>query len=154
MDPTELITSLGERLGIELALDENDACAFTADDLTIAINHIPELESFVITCQLGEPPPQNLEALYKMALEANHLFAATAGATISLNHDTGAFVLCRALPLASLNPESLYSAIERFVNTGDSWHKLIANFRDNVAPANPESSTEPPAFSGLNFMQV
>ena len=127
MEIKELIGSLGDRIGIQLALDADGACSFEADGLVVT--------------------------LYKAMLEANCAFAGTAGATLSLDSASGRFSLCRALPLATLGADSLYAAVEGFVNTLDAWHKIVANYR---APAEGEpTGGEPePLSSGHGFMQV
>ena len=89
MESSELIKSFGERLSVELALDTDGACAIDVDGLAVTINDLTEISSIALTGDLGEPPPENLEALYKALLEANHLFNGTAGATLSLDASTG-----------------------------------------------------------------
>jgi len=153
MEIKELIGSLGDRIGIQLALDADGACSFEADGLVVTLNHFPEINSLALTGDVGEPPPEKLESLYKAMLEANCAFAGTAGATLSLDSASGRFSLCRALPLATLGADSLYAAVEGFVNTLDAWHKIVANYR---APAEGQSAgVESEFFSpGHGFMQV
>ena len=103
----------------------------------MTLNHFPEIDALALTGDVGEPPPENLESLYKAMLEANCAFDGTAGATLSLDSATGRFSLCRTLPLAALDPDSLYVAVEEFVNTLEAWHKIVANYR---APAQGESA--------------
>lgn len=130
MDAPDLIAALGERLGIELKFDADGACSFAADEMLITINHIAEIDALVLTGDLGEPPPERLDALYKAMLDANHLFAGTAGATLSRDPETGHIVLCRAMPCMALDVDALYAQTERFVSTLEAWTKIVANFRD------------------------
>lgn len=146
MEATELITALGSALGIELKLDAEGTCAFSADETTITINHLGQFDVLVLSGDLGEPPPERLEALYEAMLEANHLFAGTGGATLSRDSETGHFAICRALPCRALDADSFYAQVEQFVSTVEAWTKLVANFRAVPAvatrahlPAAPEA---------------
>lgn len=143
MEIKELIASLGDRIGIQLALDADCACSFEADGLVVTLNHFPEIDTLALTGDIGEPPPENLEPLYKAMLEANCAFAGTAGATLSLDSATGRFSLCRALPLAVLDADSLYAAVEGFVNTLDAWHKIVVNYRSPVEGRSADGEPEP-----------
>lgn len=133
MDASELIKELGGRLGIEPT--GGDACLFEADGLAVSVNYLPELDAIALAGDIGEPPPEKLEGLYKALLAANHLFGGTAGATISLDPDSDRITLCRAIPLLGLDSERLYSEVERFVNTAEAWSKTVANYREAAAAA-------------------
>ena len=152
MEAKELLTELGKRLGIEL--DASDACSFEADGLAISINHVVELDAIALMGDLGEPPPEKLEGLYKTLLGANHLFGGTGGATISLDPDSDRIALCRALPLVTLDGETLYRELERFINTAETWAKIVADYRTAADAANEIKEDAPPAFTGNGFMQV
>ena len=151
MEAKELMVDIANRINI--AYDGGEALSFEADGLGVTINRLPELDSITLTGDIGEPPPERLEGLYKTLLGANHLFGGTAGATISLDPDTDRIALCLALPLATLDGDKFYAEVERFVNTAETWAKVVADYRD-AASAADESEAAPPAFSGNGFMQV
>ena len=151
MEANELINELGKRLGIELKLEEG-ACTIMAGDLFVTMNAFSELDAIVLTGDLGEPQPENLANLYKAMLEGNHLFSGTAGATLSLNHETNCFSLCKALPCRLMDVDSFYAEIERFVNTLEVWSKLVQNYRGNGADEQSNSTT--PSFGGNDFIRV
>ena len=150
MESSELIKSFGEHLGVELALDTDGACAIDVDGLAVTINDLTEISSIALTGDLGEPPPENLEALYKALLEANHLFNGTAAATLSLDSSTGHFALCRVMPCVALDVDTFSLEVEHFVNVLETWTKIIANFRE-LSPQVGESFD---SFSPHSFMQV
>ena len=150
MESSELIKSFGEHLGVELALDTDGACAIDVDGLAVTINDLTEINSIALTGDLGEPPPENLEALYKALLEANHLFNGTAGATLSLDASTGHFALCRVMPCMTLDVDTFVSEVEHFVNVLETWTKIIVNFRE----ASPQGEELLDSFSPNSFMQV
>ena len=135
MEAKELTAELGKRLGIELEFDADGACSFTADELVVTINYLSELDLLVLTGDLGAPPPERLEVLYRAMLDANHLFVGTAGSTLSRDPQSGNFALCRAFPCRGVDAETFYVQTERFVSTLEAWAKLVANFRDTPQDA-------------------
>ena len=154
MDAKELIADIAKRIGLEY--DGGDTFSFEADGLVVAISSLPELDAVALTGDVGEPPPERLEGLYKTLLGANHFFGGTAGATISLDPDNGRIALCRALPLVTLDGEKFYAEVERFVNTAETWAKVVSDYRGAAAEAPDEGSAEPPPamFGAGSFMQV
>ncbi len=158
MESTELITALGEKLGIELLPDEDGACGFEADGLAVSVNALPELDAIALSGDLGEPPPVGLETLSKAMLEAQYLFRGTHGATISLDAGTGRFALCRSIPCKALDAESFFVETEQFVNTLEFWFKVINDYRGTVdaIPGVPARDGGPAdkAFVNAGFMSV
>ncbi len=154
METAELIKALGKRLGIRLTPDSDGACSFEADGFVVTLNHIDELRLLALTGDLGAPPPENLEALYKAMLEANYNFSGTAGATLARDAATGRFAICRILPLETLDADALYNAVEAFVNTLEAWSKIIVNYRHSAGPANGADAVQAPFSHGNGFLQV
>ena len=139
MEASEIIKTFCERTGIGYEPDADGSCAFEADGLPVTISNLRELDAIALVGDLGEPPPERLEALYRMMLEANHLFGGTGGATISLDSEKGRFSLCRTLPCKAIDADSFYDVAERFVSTLEVWTKLIRDFRE-APPAEGETS--------------
>ena len=129
MDASEIISAFGEKLGIGLEFDADNVCSFEADGMVVTFHNLREIDEIVIMGDLGEPPPWNLEHLYRAMLEANHLFNATFGATISFNAESGHFALCRALPCKALDGESFFAAAEHFVSALELWTRLVRDYR-------------------------
>jgi len=148
MDAKELIANIARRIGLEY--DGGDTFSFDADGLVVAITNLPELDAVVLTGDIGEPPPEKLEGLYKTLLGANHLFGGTAGSTISLDPETGRVALCRALPLATLEGDKFYAELERFVNTMETWSNVVSNYRE-ASLESPLEQTSPDGGSMLNY---
>ena len=154
MDASETIKLFCKKIGIAYEPDKYGACSFEADGLRVTISDFMEIDSIAIVGDLGEPPPQRIECLYKMMLEGNHLLGATGGATLSLDSETGRFALCQFLPHRATDVDSLYAVTDQFVSTLEAWTKLIGDFRD-VLPALEKANDDvsgglPPA----GFMQV
>ena len=139
MDSLEIIKAFGEKVGIGFEPGADGSCAFEADGLLVTISDLHEIDSIALVGDLGEPPPERLESLYKTLLEANHLFGGTAGATVSCDPETGRLALCRVLPCKMLDSDSFYAEAERFVSTLENWAKIIRDFR-----AAPPGGDSPP----------
>ena len=154
MEATEIIKSFCERIGIAYKPDKNGACSFEADGLRVTIADLPEIDCVALVGDLGEPPPQRLERLYKMMLEGNHLLGATGGATLSLNSEMGRFALCQFLPYRATDVDSLYMVTDRFVSTLEAWTKLIGDFRDILPAVEKAAAADTGGFSQPGFMQV
>ena len=148
----ELISGLGSKIGVELTSDDGE-CVINVDDMVVTLMSLPDSDRLAVHGEIGDPPPEGLEQLLSAMLEANHLFAGTAGATISRDHETGRFHLCRHEPLAILDADSLAALVESFVNTLEIWRKAIASYRP-VAKSVSEGSDAGPQFGATGFVQV
>jgi len=155
MELENLMSAFAEKLGIEGVEVKDGTCSLTIDDIPMEFTESPGGEAVIGAAVVGEPPPERLEGLYKTLLGANHLFGGTAGATISLDPDNGRIALCRALPLATLDGDKFYAEVERFVNTAETWAKVVSDYRGAAAEAPDEGAAEErPAFGAGGFMQV
>ena len=148
----ELISGLGSKIGVELTSDDG-SCVINVDDMVVTLMSLPDSDRLAVHGEIGDPPPEGLEQLLSAMLEANHLFAGTAGATISRDHETGRFHLCRQEPLAILNADTLAALVESFVNTLEIWRKAIASYRP-VAKSVLEGSDEGPQLGANGFFRV
>ena len=130
----EYVDVLAKELGVEIET-EGDACAVSldakeGDRLDILMQGIEE-RSMMLTCaDLGEPLPEGRERLYQALLEANDLYADTAGATLSLSRETGRVRLQRYDDMDALAKHGPAKALMAFADTAAMWHSLIADFRD------------------------
>ena len=148
----ELISGLGSKIGVELTSDDG-SCVINVDDMVVTLMSLPDSDRLAVYGEIGDPPPEGLEQLLSAMLEANHLFAGTAGATISRDHETGRFHLCRQEPLAILDADSLAALVESFVNTLEIWRKAIASYRP-VAKSAAEGADEGPQLGANGFFRV
>jgi len=159
MEFADLLKELGERIGggLDLTPDDSGVVTLSVDDVRVMIIDLDEMASVAFYSSVAVPPPEeHLERLYQAVLEANHAFSSTTGATLSLNHETGEIYLCRALPVASLDVDTLAQALEDFVNVREKWARLVTDFRGESIPAET-SAEDAPAEDGASFgafMQV
>lgn len=151
----ELVKDLATRLNTEITV-EDGACTLGVDDMAVTLMALPEVEAVAFAGEIGEPPPQGLEELYRSMLAANHLFRGTAGSTISLNEQNNKFNLCWYAPEAILDGEKFFQSLERFVNTLEAWKKMLADYRPEEKPAaKSDAETAPaPGFGANGFMSV
>jgi hypothetical protein len=105
MDSFNLIEKFGERLGMALEHDPNGSYNFEIDGRAFSIHDIDECGRIVLSGDLGHPPPECREKLCVALLEAQHLFKNTAGATFSIDPETGNFSLCKTLVPAVLDTD-------------------------------------------------
>ena len=154
MEIQEIMALLGERLNVDLAPDEDGMCPLLVDGMKITIAALPELDAVGLWGEIGEPPPQHLEDLLSAMLNANHCFRGTGGATISRDPDTGRFCLCRMLDARAVDGDGFFKALESFVNTQETWCRMLADYRGSAAKSAPDAEERPPAFGGDGFISV
>ena len=144
MEFEELIKVLAAETGLgeSLTIDAENRCLVAFDGMEVALQGVDTAGQVHFFASLGEPPPERLEALYRGMLEANHLFRGTAGATLSLDPETGVAYLCRALACAALDGETFLAELENFVNTVEAWRRLVSDYRDHGAA--PAAADVPP----------
>lgn len=152
MQYEELLKAFGTKLGcIDLKPDEASCVALEVDGMPLTIMGLDELRQVALTGEIGEPPPaEKMERLYRTLLIANHNFAGTHGATISINPETGKISLCRLVSLELTDADAFFTDVERFVNTLETWRKLVSDFRGAVLE--PEAVEFDSGLAG--FMQV
>lgn len=136
----ELIGDLETRTGSHFPV-EDGLCAISIDDMPVTIQEIDEIGVISTYGEIGEPPPQGLEKLYEAMLSANYLFQATNGSTISLDPERNRFFLCRVDYSELLDGDKFCVMLEQFINTLETWRKILADYRpvsETAATAAPE----------------
>ena len=154
MESFELIKKFGEKIGVNLTPDEDNVYTFEVDEMIVTFNVLPELDEIVLSGDIGEPPPEHLENLYKVMLEAQYLFNGTAGATISLNAENNHFSLCKALSCKILDGDSLYEEAEHFVNTLEVWTKLVKDYRGVTSKVEEVKADDAPQLDASSFIRA
>ncbi|MBQ7179582.1 MAG: type III secretion system chaperone [Victivallales bacterium] len=139
MNADILVKELGSRIGIELAFDADGICAFKADDMVIVLHNLNDYE-IALVGDIGEPPLDGLESLYRTMLEANHLFGGTGGATISFDAERDSFALVKIFDTRPLDADTFIEAVSKFTSVLEVWTKLTANWRGTLDETQPGSS--------------
>ena len=152
MESSEIIKQFSEKIGITIEPSDDGVYMFEVDETIVTFHVIPEMDMIILTGDIGEPPPEKLENLYKAMLEAQYLFKATFGATISLNEENNRFTLCKALPCKLLDGDSFFNETEQFINTLEVWVNLVKNYR-GIASKVEDNSEPMPSFGHNNFIR-
>jgi hypothetical protein len=131
---SDFIAALSKELGVSIET-EGDSCAVRAgasDDssVTVLLQGYDERGAVLATADLGAPPPERLEKLFRALLEANDLFRDTGGATLSLDPDTGKVRLQRFDALDALSEAGPAKALLAFLDIAAAWAKIIGDYRD------------------------
>jgi len=147
----ETIAALAQNLGVEIDV-EGDACALSArakdgTSVTVWMQGYDERGIVLTGADLGLPPPERLERLYRAMLEGNDLFRDTGGATLSVDPDTGHVRLQRFDTFDALEEVGPAKAFVAFADVAAAWAKLIQDFRD--APQENESAGDACNLSGF-----
>ncbi len=139
----DIIAVLAKELGTEIET-EGDTCAVRAgadgkSSVTILLQGFDERGALLMTADLGQPPPERLERLYRTILEANDLFTDTGGATLSVNPATGNVRLQRFDPYDVMATAGASKALILFANVASAWTKLVSDYR--AAPRAEEDNS-------------
>ena len=148
---TELVAALSKEIGGEIETDGDTCAVRTGTDesssVTILLQGFDERGAMLMTADLGQPPPERLERLYRAILEANDLFRDTCGATLSLNPATGNVRLQRFDPYDVIVEAGLSKALTLFATVATEWSRLVRDYRD----APPEEEDGNPPVDGNHF---
>ena len=139
----ELVAALSKEVGSEIETDGDTCAVRTGTDeslsVTILIQGFDERGALLMTADLGQPPPERLELLYRTILEANDLFRDTCGATLSVNPATGNVRLQRFDLYDVLAEVGPLKALRLFASVAVEWSKLVRDYRD--APHEEEENS-------------
>lgn len=129
----DVVALIGRVLETELAVVEDTTVFEVAGKdggprVRVLVQYAGERKLVLLSADIGEPPPEGRERLFRTMLEANNLFSGTAGATLALDAASGGCRLQTFLP-----PDALANDVEGrlvpFVETALAWGRAIADFR-------------------------
>ena len=142
----DIVAVLERAFKLELSVVQ-DTTVFevTSEDgstkVQVLLQSVSERKLVLLSADLGEPPPEGCEKLFRTMLEANNLFSGTAGATLALDQTSGHFRLQKYE-----SPDEFANDAEgklvSFIETALVWSRSIADFR----PSNEEG--DPPGDFG------
>lgn len=148
----DIVAVLGKTFSLELSVVEDTIVFEVASEdggtkVQVLVQNADERKLVLISADLGVPPPDGRESLYRTMLEANNLFQGTAGSTLALDAATGRFRLQKYESPDDLSNDTK-AKIESFIETALFWSRAIADFR----PLDAAPEVIMPA--GFNGMQV
>ncbi|MBS7777915.1 type III secretion system chaperone [Acidovorax sp. CCYZU-2555] len=141
-DINRLLTDFGNYLGLEsLALDENDYCCLTFDDIYLNIEAVGEGSAVLIYSSLGVVPEDAGAEVYKRLLEANYFFHKTSGGTIGLEAGTGLVAMTQLVDTANMELSDWEAVVKGFVDSAEACTELF-----NAVPGSAQPMATPPSF--------
>jgi len=132
----DIVAILERTFKTELSVVQ-DTTAFevTSEDSGTKIRVFVQDESehnlVLLFADLGPLPPDGCEKLFRTMLEANNLFAGTAGATLSLDAATEHFRLQWVLP-PDVFGNDVEGKLTVFIETALNWSRTLADFRPSA----------------------
>ena len=149
---------LGEKNGLDIALDENGTCTLAlADGRVLCLQERVNLNELDFVALLGEVPVDARADVFKELLSSNFYWKETLGATLSWNADLEQVALIYPFPLADATSDTLASIFTRFLELQAAWkdrlEELVAEALDAGADAEAEVA-EDAALAGSENMII
>lgn len=142
MEISELMKKFTDVVGIDaIEPDDNGAYHFEIDGMVVSFAERKDTRELLTVAEVGEPPPDGRELLYRTLLESAFLGEGTDGAAFSIERGSGQVCLHRADPLDLMDLDRFRGMLERFVNVLENWRRLVADFRE-TAPGQAKSAAE------------
>ena len=139
----QTLKDLGEKIGFEIALDDNGTCTLELEDgRPILLQERANLDELDFVAILGDVPDAVRADVFTDLLAANFYWKETLGATLSWNVDLQQVVLIYPLPLANATPSTLETIFSKFLELQAAWKDRLA---DMVADASGADVAEEPA---------
>ena len=155
MDLKEVADGLAAKFGVaDLAVEDGEV-ALEIDGIPIMLAD-RNGTAIVITGFVGEPPAEGSEAFAGMMLAGTISLMDEKAAALARNPETGAFVLVERIAQDGLTLDAFCEGLTGFVNTLETWRRLLEDFRP-AAKAAKTFADQQPAERDLamgGFMQV
>lgn len=147
MEFNELIADFAKRHDVEDLVVVDGAAALDIDGIIVTI--VAKGDMLNLCAEIGEPPAEGTVVFAHLLLEAN----TQSGLVFAKIPDPGPYVVVQRLPLATVDGDAFDAALEAFVNTVETWRRLLADFRPAAKEA-AESAGASPSFGSTGFIQV
>ena len=134
MEPTSvaatsrLLAELGQRLNAP-ELQEHRPGLWTivlADGQRVDVEHDRGNARLRLATALGQPEPEQEDAVFKLMLQINALWRETGGLRLALEDASPAICQLYDLALAGLEIEGLVLRMSNFIDVADHWREVIA----------------------------
>lgn len=144
----ELIADFASRHKVEDLVVVDGAAALDIDGIIVTI--VAKDEVLTLSSEIGEPPVEGAAAFANLLLEAN----LQSGEYFAKAPDPGPYIAVRRLSLPMVDGAGFDAALETFVNTVETWRRLLADFRPIAKASAERSESEKPSFGSTGVMQV
>ena len=148
MEYNELIADFAQRHNVADLVSVDGAASLDIDGLIVTI--VLNDETLVISAELGDPPAEGASAFSDLLLEAN----LQSGEYFAKAPGKGPYLVVRRLPLRLVDGPSFDTALEAFVNTAETWKRLLTDFRPVAKAAAEHAEDEHASLGSSGFMQV
>lgn len=156
MEFKELVEAFAAKYGVEGLVPDNGIVSIVVDDMKCVILDDEEWDSITVCGDIGHPPPDANGPFGELMLKANFLLQGSKGSVLSMNPETGAYVVFRRIPRVSVDLEALASAIEKVADQISDWKNILNGIQvaaDNAKELNLSMADISP-LSPSGFMQV
>lgn len=122
------IAALAQTLGLDLGQKPESPVEITIDELPITITGevVGTDQFFILHAPVGTVDAQNELPMYRMLLEANLLWSATANATIGVNSATREALICYRAPALGLDVDDFPDLVTAFYDVAANWRHILA----------------------------
>ena len=155
MDIKELADALAAKFNIDGLAVEDGEVALEIDGIPILLAE-DRAVAIVMTGHVGDPPSEGGEAFANLMLEATMGFMDTKSLALARNPESGSYALVGRIAQEGLTVDAFSESLTEFVNTLETWRKMLEDFRPMAASAKAASDAQPNAqeLSMNGFMQV
>jgi len=154
MQISELLSGLAAEAGLpELVPDENGVVSLDVDGMVVIISAEADGSVVVVRGDAGYPPPDAEASLRKMLLDANMAMSSVSGCYFASDADSGRIALVASERLSCITIPDFISRMDSFLNTLETWRKVIADFRV-AADSAPESAPKADESESSPLMRV
>ena len=155
MDLKEIADGLSAKFNLSDLAIEDGELALEIDEMPILLGEA-DGEAILMTGFVGEAPAEGGEAFANLLLNATMALMGTKSMALARNPKTGAYALMQRLAQDHLTLDAFCEELSAFVNSLETWRKMLEDFRPAAAEAKAASDAQPNAqeLSMSGFMQV
>ena len=137
----DVLAVLGRAFNLELKVVQGTTVFEVASEdggtrVQVLVQDAGEHRLLLMSADLGEPPADGAEKLFRTMLEANNLFSGTAGATLALDAASGRFRLQKYESLDELANDAK-AKVESFIEAALFWSRAVADYRPSAEVIKP-----------------
>ena len=154
----ELMAVFAEKVGLAgLGPDGDGAYHINVDDMVVSFGENRTSEEVLMLAEVGQPPPEGREQLFRKLLQAMKPGGAMDGLVFSCGERDDVILMHRRMSLPLLDAEGFMTGVETFVNQLELWRRLLADFRPlaaSAAEARQADDEERRSLDARGFLQV
>ena len=136
----QVIGSFGRKVGLPGAeLSEEGFFSLTVDDFVVALEAQESADIVTLHVWIGEVASSRRSQVALALADANYLLAATQGATLGMDRNTGDVALAAQTAASTLDLLRFELLVERLVNLAEHWRSELQNNDQAEEPARDTS---------------